>query len=105
MLQLAGIYVKRHAAHIVERSRGQIVTFDSRQALRKMQSSRTSEDHRLALVNSNLLIPLLVEISQFAAQGRMNVIDAKLEMVPEVRHRIFQVEHHAGSAGVEHFDD
>ena len=63
-----------------------------------MQSARACEDHRLTLVDPNLLIALLVEVSQLAAKCRMDVVDAKLEMVPDVRHRVFEVQHHAGRA-------
>ena len=33
----------------------------------------------------------------------MDVVDAKLKMVPDVRHRVFEVQHHSGRAGIQHF--
>src|SRR5262249_18343147 len=85
--------------------RRQIVTCKSRQALGEMQSSRTGEYHGLAVIDRDLFVPFLVEVRQLAAQRRMNVVDAKLEMVPEVCHRVFEIEHHSRRSGVEHFHD
>src|SRR5438105_6655910 len=103
MFQLVPVYAKSDAADVVQRSRCNTAAFQARQTLRKMQSARSSEDHSLALTNADLLVPLLVKVSQLAAQCRMNVLDAKLEMVPGVRHRIFEVEHYSWRARVDHF--
>src|SRR3954465_6921295 len=104
MLQLSGLSAKSHPANVIERCRREVATFQSGQALRKMQSTRAGEDHGRALIDSDLLISFLIEVSQLAAKGRMDVANAKLEIVPEVRHRVFEVEHHAGRAGVQHLD-
>src|SRR5258708_9336785 len=35
----------------------------------------------------------------------MDVANAEFQMVPEVRHRVFQITHEAGRSGVQHFDE
>src|SRR5947209_19902336 len=102
MLQLAGLSAKGHPANVIERCRREVATFQSGQALRKMQPTGAGEDDCPAFIDSDLLVPFLIEVSQLAAKGGMDVANAKLEMVPEVCHRVFEVEHHAGRAGVQH---
>ena len=72
--------------------------------LGNMQSASAQQDRRLGGFNADHLIAFLIEVGQLAAQRRQNILNAEFQMVPEVRHRVFQVEHHAGRAGVEHLD-
>ena len=67
-----------------------------------MQTARTSEDDGLAFVDAGVGFALGVEIGELAAQGCVDVFQAGAQVGPRVRHRVFEVKHHSGRAGVEH---
>ena len=69
-----------------------------------MQAARACENHRAARLDRNCPLPLLVVVSQFAAQASQNIGHACLVMSPFVHARIFQIQHHAGSTRVQHLD-
>src|SRR3954468_7042586 len=68
-----------------------------------MQSASTGEDHGFTRIYCDLFVAFLVEVGEFAVHCGMDILDSELEMFPEIRHRVFKVEHHSRRAGVEHF--
>jgi len=56
-------------------------------------------------LNADLTIALLVLVTEFAAKGGENVLHAEALVRPLVDGRVFEIEHHAGGAGIQHFDD
>src|SRR5439155_6422080 len=72
-------------------------------ALMDVQSARPDPYHRRARLNADQLVPLLVEVSQSAAQRLQNIFHAQPLMLPLVDRRVFQVKHHSRRARVEHF--
>ena len=80
----------------------QFLTEDSR--LLNMQAPRPGPDHRRLRLDADQFVPLLVEIGQSPAQCLQDVLHADPLVLPFVDHGVFQVEHHAGRAGVKHFD-
>src|SRR5439155_22205375 len=72
-------------------------------ALMDVQSARPDPYHRRARLNADQLVPLLVEVSQSAAQRLQNIFHAQPLMLPLVDRRVFQVEHYSRRTRVEHF--
>src|SRR6185437_7855779 len=67
-----------------------------------MQPTRPGENHSLAWLNRDFAVSFFVEVRELAAQGGMDVANPEFEMLPEIRHRVFEVEHHSRRSGVQH---
>ncbi len=67
-----------------------------------MQTARPRENHRCAGVDAHRLVTLAVKISESPRQRFQNVLYTLRVVFPHVRSRIFQVQHYAGRAGIEH---
>ena len=103
MLQRGGLDPVPHAGNVEQRGRHGLVAEDP--ALAEMQPARPHPDHRLARLDADCAIALLIEVAELPAQRFHDVVDALVEMLPLIRHRILEVEHHARRAGIEHLHD
>src|SRR5438034_2951661 len=102
MLQFRRINPINNAGDVEQRRGSQFVSKNS--ALMDVQSARPDPNHRWTRLDADQLVPLLVEVGQSAAQRLQNILYSQPLMLPLVHGRVFQVEHHSGSARVEHFD-
>src|SRR5262250_3373075 len=100
MLELGRIKLISGQRHIEQRCRCDLLTGNS--VLMNVQSPRPNPKDTLAGPNANQLVALLIEVRQCAAQCGENVFDRKTLVIPLVHRRVFQVEHHARRARIEH---
>ena len=68
-----------------------------------MQASRSRENDRGAGIDADSLIALAVEIREPARERFENIFDSARIVLPGIGVRIFEIQHHAGSAGIQHF--
>ena len=101
MLQFRGINPVHDTGYVKQRRGSQLISKNP--ALMDVQSARPDPYHRRARLNADQLVPLLVEVSQSAAQRLQNIFHAQPLMLPLVDRRVFQVKHHSRRARVEDF--
>src|SRR5579862_2130987 len=70
-----------------------------------VQAARAGENYGFTLFNGDVGVALFVEIGELAAQSLLNIVDASLDVLPAIGGGIFEVKHHPGRAGIEHFYD
>ena len=69
----------------------------------EMQTARARENHSRAGLDGNSQIAFAVEVRQTARERLENVPDSALVVFPGICSGVFEIEHDAGSAGVQHF--
>ena len=73
--------------------------------LRKMQTANAVPHDRRARLDADRARRAWIVVRQLAVERGDDVVVAEHEVIPRVGHRVFEIEHHAGRAGVEHLDD
>ena len=100
MFERVVIHLKRHHRHIKKRSRQQFPIQNAR--LMQMQPSRPRKNHRVAGPNLHRLVALAVEIIQSPRKRLKNIFDPALVVLPDIRRRILEIQHHARRARIQH---
>ena len=103
MLQFFGLQLEGDECD-VEQGRGHLFAIEHA-SLAQVQAARAERDDRVAGINGDGAVALAVEIAEFAAQRRKDVGDALREVWPGIGDGIFQIEHDAWSARVQHLHD
>ena len=74
--------------------------------LREVQAAHARPEHGRALLDRRPRVAALgVDVRELAVIRGDRVVDALERVLEGVRHRVFEVDHHAGRARVEHFHD
>ena len=101
MLQRRKIKLISNHGHVKKRCGDELIVQDS--GLMQVQAARPRENRHGAGVDAHGFVALAVLVSQCAAEGGQYVVDAARGVGPEIRGGVFEVQHHAGSPGIQHF--
>ena len=100
MLQRAEVHLISHHCDIEQRSRKQFSGQNSR--LVQVQSAGPREDNGGTRIDADGFVALTVEVREPARERLKNVFDAARVVFPGVGSGVFQIEHDAGRAGIQH---
>src|SRR5260370_41389322 len=98
MLQRVEVHLVSHHSDVEQRSGKQFSGQNT--CLVQMQSSWPRKYDRAARIDANGLVALAVKVRKPAGERLQNVLDAPRIVLPGIGGGVFQVEHHAGSAGI-----
>ena len=87
--------------HVEKRRRNDFVFQHA--GLVHVQAAGAKRNDNIARLDRDRATAFSVVISQMAAQRGKHVRNAQHQVLPRVRHRVFEIEHHAGGAGIQHF--
>src|SRR5436309_15814508 len=101
MLQGAEVHLVSHHGDVEQSGRKQFPWQNT--GLMQMQSAGKRENDRGTGIDTDGFVALAVKVSEPARVRFENILDAAGMVLVGGRGGVVQVEHHAGSAGVEHF--
>ena len=102
MLQRVELDLVGEQRHVEQRARHGLGLVAEHSALVQVQAAHAQPDHGLAGLDADRAFALFVFVGQCAAQCGENVAHAQALVPPLVHRGVFQVEHDARRAGVEH---
>jgi len=102
VLQTRGIDLVSDHGHVEERRR-HALSLDH-PCLLQVKTAGPRQNDGLALVDGDFSIALFVLVGELGPQGGDDVVDALDDVRPGIGDRVFQVQHHAGSPGIQHLD-
>ena len=73
--------------------------------LMQMQAARTKRNDDIAWLDRDGAAAFAIVVGQVTAQRGEHIGDAQHQVLPGVGHRVFEIEHYAGGAGIQHFYD
>ena len=103
VLQSAEVRLISHHRDIKERSRKQFPGQNT--SLMNVQAARPRENNRSTGVDAHRFVALVIEVREPAGERFQNIFNPLRIVLPGVGSGVFQVEHDAGSAGIQHFHD
>src|SRR5579862_708521 len=96
--------VKNHCG-VKQRGGNQFIPVAKDTCLTDVKTARPDPYYSAARLDRNVLTALVIKVRELANEGAECVFDTQHYVRPDVRHRVFQVQHYSGRSGIKHLDD
>ncbi len=103
MLQRAEVHLISHHRNVEQRSWQQFPGQNT--SLMNVQAARPRKNNRSTGIDAHRFVALAIEVVEPAGERFQNIFNPLRIVPPGVGRGVFQIEHDAGSAGIQHFHD